>query len=58
MKFTPRKLKDDGFPIDFSLTLNPQGTLYCQISLESEKIDAVSSMGRIYRSLAGQEIVQ
>ena len=52
MKFTPRKLKDDGFPIDFSLTLNPQGTLYCQISLESEKIDAVSSMGRIYRSFS------
>ncbi|CAI4052217.1 uncharacterized protein SKDI_15G4330 [Saccharomyces kudriavzevii IFO 1802] len=52
MKFTPRKLKDDGFPIDFSLTLSPQGTLYCQISLESEKVDAVSSMGRIYRSFS------
>ncbi|EJS41610.1 YOR296W [Saccharomyces arboricola H-6] len=52
MKFTPRKLKDDGFPVDFSLTLSPQGTLYCQISLESEKVDAVSSMGRIYRSFS------
>ncbi|CAI4036581.1 hypothetical protein SMKI_15G4290 [Saccharomyces mikatae IFO 1815] len=52
MKFSPRKLKDDGFPIDFSLTLSPQGTLYCQISLESERIDAVSSMGRIYRSFS------
>ncbi|CAI4064712.1 hypothetical protein N7582_002772 [Saccharomyces uvarum] len=52
MKLSPRKLKDDGFPLDFSLTLSPQGTLHCQISLESEKVDAVSSMGRIYRSFS------
>ncbi|QLQ79497.1 hypothetical protein HG537_0C01440 [Torulaspora globosa] len=47
----PKKFSDDGFPNEVTLQLDTQGKLYLEIALESEKIDALFSMGRTYRTL-------
>lgn len=47
----PKKFSNDGFPNDVTLQLDTQGKLYLEISLESEKLDALFSMGRTYRTL-------
>lgn len=48
----PRKFTDDGLPNDVTLQLDTQGHLYLDVALESEKVDALFSMGRTYRTLS------
>lgn len=48
----PKKFTDDGFPNDVNLELDTQGKLYLQVSLESEKIDALFCIGRAYRTMS------
>lgn len=48
----PKKFTDDGLPNDVTLQLDTQGKLYIDVALESEKVDALFSMGRTYRTLA------
>lgn len=47
----PKRFTDDGFPNELTLELDTQGKLYLNVSLESEKIDALFSIGRAYRTL-------
>ena len=47
----PRKFPSDGFPNDVILDLDTQGRVYLQVSLENEKLDALFSIGRAYRTL-------
>ncbi|CAB4252928.1 similar to Saccharomyces cerevisiae YOR296W Putative protein of unknown function [Maudiozyma barnettii] len=48
----PKHFTDDGFPNSRTLDLDTQGQLYIQISLETEKYDALFSFGRSYRLLS------
>lgn len=47
----PKRFTDDGFPNELTLDLDTQGKLFLNVSLESEKIDALFSIGRAYRTL-------
>lgn len=47
-----KRFTHDGFPNEVALELDTQGILYLNVSLESEKIDALFSMGRAYRTLS------
>ncbi|CCH60597.1 hypothetical protein TBLA_0D00890 [Henningerozyma blattae CBS 6284] len=46
-----RKIKENGYPNSFLLPFDTQGYLVFEVSLEREKLDAMFSMGKIYRSL-------
>ncbi|SMN20524.1 similar to Saccharomyces cerevisiae YOR296W Putative protein of unknown function [Maudiozyma saulgeensis] len=48
----PKHFTDDGFPNSRTLDLDTQGQLFVQISLETEKYDALFSFGRSYRFLS------
>ncbi|AMD18887.1 HBL015Cp [Eremothecium sinecaudum] len=47
-----RSFNSDGYTEDIVLDLDTQGRLFLQVSLESEKIDAMFCVGRAYRSLS------
>lgn len=48
----PKHFTDDGFPNARTLDLSTQGQLSVEISLETEKMDALFSFGRSYRILS------
>ncbi|CUS23544.1 LAQU0S10e02850g1_1 [Lachancea quebecensis] len=48
----PHKFKNDGYPQDVCLNLDTHGRIFLQISVETERVDALFAMGRAYRSLS------
>lgn len=51
LSLDPKFFTDDGFPNDKTLELDTVGQLFLQVSLETEKMDALFCVGRAYRSL-------
>ncbi|CDH15807.1 uncharacterized protein ZBAI_07594 [Zygosaccharomyces bailii ISA1307] len=47
-----KRYTDDGFPNAVTLDLDTQGKVFLEVSLESEKLDAVFCMGRAYRTVS------
>lgn len=47
-----KRYTDDGFPNAVTLDLDSQGKVFLEISLESEKLDAVFCIGRAYRTVS------
>ncbi|GCE99748.1 hypothetical protein ZYGM_003365 [Zygosaccharomyces mellis] len=47
-----KRYTDDGFPNAVTLDLDTQGKVFLEISLESEKLDAVFCIGRAYRTVS------
>lgn len=51
LQLDPKKFRNDGIPEEITRDLDIQGTITFEVSLESEKNDAIFSMGRAHRSL-------
>ncbi|CCH41851.1 hypothetical protein BN7_1390 [Wickerhamomyces ciferrii] len=51
LQLDPKKFRKDGIPEEVNRDLDIQGTITFEISLESEKNDAIFSIGRAHRSL-------
>lgn len=52
LQLDPKKFRNDGIPEEIVRDLDIQGTICFEVSLESEKNDAIFSIGRANRSLA------
>lgn len=51
LQLEPRKFKHDGMPQEIFLDLDPQGRVHIEVAVESERDDAIFSMGRAHRAL-------
>lgn len=51
LQLDPKKFRNDGIPEEITRDLDIQGTISFEVSLESEKNDAIFSIGRAHRSL-------
>lgn len=51
LSLNPKNFTDDGFPNSRTLDLDTQGQLFVEISLETDRCDALAVFGRIYRVL-------
>ncbi|SCU97804.1 LADA_0H08394g1_1 [Lachancea dasiensis] len=51
LSLDPKNFRDDGYPQEINLNLDSRGKIIIQISVETEKLDALFSMGRAFRSL-------
>ncbi|CDR44086.1 CYFA0S13e03114g1_1 [Cyberlindnera fabianii] len=52
LQLDPKKFRNDGIPEEICRDLDLQGSLVFQVSLESEKDDAIFSVGKAHRSIA------
>ncbi|SCW01178.1 LAFE_0D06810g1_1 [Lachancea fermentati] len=48
----PSAYRDDGLPEDIILNLDTQGRIVLQVSMEKERLDALFSMGKAYRTIS------
>ncbi|SCU85140.1 LAFA_0D14070g1_1 [Lachancea sp. 'fantastica'] len=52
LSLEPNKFKEDGLPRQLLLNLDTRGRVVVEIAVETEKLDALFSMGRAFRSIS------
>ncbi|CEP60636.1 uncharacterized protein LALA0_S01e15500g [Lachancea lanzarotensis] len=52
LSLEPNKFEEDGLPRQLSLNLDARGRVVVEVAVETEKLDALFSMGRAFRSIS------